>query len=153
MVLKLVSVFGASSEIGRYVVKSLLDDYKVNALTRLPDKFKDLSHPNLTVVKIDVDDPKTFVAAFQGSWAVFATTFSDYNRPEGSETKVGNSVADAAAEVGVEWFIWSGTPTGMPTRAFREKAATMGYVRELSKKTGMKSIFVQARVELLYLGF
>ena len=142
MALKLVSVFGASSEQGRSVVNALLADYKVNALTRNPDKFKDLSHPNLNVVKIDVDDPTTFVAAFRGSWAVIASTFSDYKKPEGSETKTGNSIADAAVEAGVELFIWSGAPAGLPTRAFKEKADTMEYVRELSKKTGLKSIFV-----------
>ena len=150
MSLKVVSVYGATGQQGFSVVKSLLDHYKVRALTRSPEKLKELSHPNLTIIQVDIDDRATLTAAFQGSWAVFANTFSDYAKPAGSETALGNRIVDAAVEAGAEWFIWSGSPEGVPVRAWSEKAATMQYAREVAKKTGLKNVFVQVRPGHLY---
>ena len=143
MSLKVVSVYGATGQQGLCVVKSLLDTYKVRALTRSPEKLKDLAHPNLTVIQVDIDDRATLTAAFQGSWAVFANTFSDYSKPEGTETKLGNRIVDAAVEAGAEWFVWSGCAEGVALQAWEEKAATMQYAREVAKKTGLKNVFVQ----------
>ena len=146
MSLKVVSVFGASGEQGLGVVNSLLNDHKVNALTRSPEKLKGLSHPNLTVVKVNIDDPSTLVDAFEGSWAVFANTWTDYFQPEGVQITVGKRVVDAAVEAGVEWFVYSSAAEGVPAQAWREKSAVMQYARAISRKTGLKTIFPQVSV-------
>lgn len=79
---KIVTVFGATGYQGRSVVDSLVanksGDLSVRAITRNPesDKAKELSALGAEVVKADGLDHASLVAAFQGSWAVFANTNS-----------------------------------------------------------------------------
>lgn len=146
MSLKVVSVYGASGVQGLSVVKSLLDDYKVRALTRSAEKLKDLSHPNLTVVEVDIENTASLAEAFKGSWAVFANTFTDYEKPEGTEARLGKIVVDAVvAAGGIEWFLWSGGLPGMPSRAWAEKAEVVVYAQEKAKQTGLKNVWIGVR--------
>lgn len=140
---KVVSVIGGAGAQGISVVKSLLDTYKVRAFTRSPAKLQHISHPNLIIVQVDTNNQAALTEALRGSWAVFANTFSDYDQPLGVEEKLGKSIVDAVASVGVEWLVFSSLPEGMPFRAFQEKSSVMRYAREIGKRTGLKNIFVE----------
>ena len=102
MSLKIVSAYGAAYQQGLGVVKSLLDDYKVQVRVLPDEEFQNISHPNLTVVQIGIDGSSTLVAAIKGSWAVFADSQTNYIKPEGTQTVVGSKIVNAVAETGVE---------------------------------------------------
>lgn len=142
---KVVAIIGATGVQGNSVLKSLIDIYTIRAFTRSPEKLKDVTHPNLTIAKVDIDDVATVKANLAGVWAVFMNTVSDYTKPEGSEQKQAEGVIDAAAEAGVEWLIFSASPEGMPARAWMEKAGAMVHAREVAKRPGatLKNVFVE----------
>ncbi|KAH8103433.1 hypothetical protein BXZ70DRAFT_1005853 [Cristinia sonorae] len=141
---QVVAVIGASGVQGLSVVNALLDTFPVHAYTRDASKLKHLSHPNLTVVEVDINDPAALKAALKnGVWTLFANTLSDYTRPIGAEEALGKSIVDAAAEAGVEWLIYSALPEGNPFRACVEKSNVMKYARDVAKTSQLKNIFVE----------
>ena len=70
---KLIAVIGATGQQGGGVVRALQDsgEFKVRALTRNPDKHRQLADE---VVKADLDRPETLKAAFEGAQGVFLVT-------------------------------------------------------------------------------
>src|SRR5258706_12994161 len=70
---KLIAVFGASGQQGGGVVRALQasSQFKVRALTRNPDKHRDLADE---VVEGDLNRPETLEAAFEGAHGVFLVT-------------------------------------------------------------------------------
>src|SRR5256885_15358250 len=73
---KLIAVFGATGHQGGGVVRALQarEGFKVRALTRTPDKHRELAEE---VVEADLDQPETLNAAFEGAHGVFLVTNFD----------------------------------------------------------------------------
>src|SRR3989475_9502560 len=70
---KLIAVIGATGQQGGGVVRALQasGQFKVRALTRNPDKHRELAGE---VVEADLDKPETLKAAFEGAYGVFLVT-------------------------------------------------------------------------------
>src|SRR5205814_10237336 len=70
---KLIAVIGATGQQGGGVVRALQarGQFKVRALTRNPDKHRELAEE---VVEADVDKPETPKAAFEGARGGFLVT-------------------------------------------------------------------------------
>ncbi|KAI9737477.1 MAG: hypothetical protein M1834_009632 [Cirrosporium novae-zelandiae] len=129
---KLIVILGATGTQGSSVVNSFLGEpsWKIRAVTRSPTSStaKALSTKGIEVVKADVNDPASLVAAFQGANAIFAVTdfWGTFHtvKPEdlepgqypgiiakAKEFQAAKNIMDAAATIvdaGLERFIWSG---------------------------------------------
>src|ERR1700704_4229046 len=101
---KLIAVIGATGHQGGGVVRALqaLGQFKVRALTRNPDKHRELAEE---VVAADLDKPETLKAAFEGAHGVFLVTTSSLEGTD--ERKQGTAAVKAASDAGVKHFIWS----------------------------------------------
>jgi uncharacterized protein YbjT (DUF2867 family) len=109
---KLVAVIGATGQQGGGVVRALRarEGFKVRALTRNPDKHRELAEE---VVEADLDQPETLNAAFEGAHGVFLVTNFDARArwEEGTnELKQATAAVRAAKDSGVKHFIWSTLP-------------------------------------------
>ncbi len=109
---KLVAVIGATGQQGGGVVRALQagEGFKVRALTRNPDKHRELAEE---VVEADLDQPETLKAAFEGAHGVFLVTNFDARArwEEGTnELKQATAAVRAAKDAGVKHFIWSTLP-------------------------------------------
>src|SRR5213594_4826854 len=73
---KLIAVIGATGQQGGGVLRALQarGQFKVRALTRNPDKHRELAEE---VVEADLDQPETLNAAFEGAHGVFLVTNFD----------------------------------------------------------------------------
>src|SRR5215469_9167032 len=107
---KIVSVIGATGVQGRSVVNALLKDkdneYSIRAITRNPDseRAKALASQGVEVVKADLNDFDSLIAAFHGSSYIYGITdfFEPFakNGPEKAveiEVAQGINLAKAAA--------------------------------------------------------
>jgi uncharacterized protein YbjT (DUF2867 family) len=104
---KLIAVIGATGQQGGGVVRALQagNQFKVRALTRNPDKHRELAEE---VVEGDLDKPETLRAAFGGAHGVFLVTTSSLEGTD--ERKQGTAAVQAARDAGVKHFIWSTLP-------------------------------------------
>src|SRR5881396_842970 len=105
---KLIAVIGATGQQGGGVVRALQarGQFKVRALTRNPDKHRELAEE---VVEADLDQPETLNAAFEGARGVFlVTNFWAYGGAD--ELKQATAAIRAAKDAGVKHFIWSTLP-------------------------------------------
>src|SRR2546428_916648 len=105
---KLIAVIGATGHQGGGVVRALQarGQFKVRALTRDPDKHRNLADE---VVEADLDRPETLKAAFEGAHGVFlVTNFWAYGGAD--ELKQATAAVRAARDAGVKHFIWSTLP-------------------------------------------
>ena len=104
---KLIAVIGATGQQGGGVVRALQasGQFKVRALTRNPDKHRELADE---VVEADLDRPETLKAAFEGAHGVFLVT--NYWEPGTDELKQATAAVRAARDAGVKHFIWSTLP-------------------------------------------
>jgi uncharacterized protein YbjT (DUF2867 family) len=103
---KLIAVFGATGQQGSGVVRVLQasSQFKVRALTRSPDKHRELADE---VVEADLNRPETLKAAFEGAHGVFLVT----NWEGGTdEFKQATAAVRAAKDAGVKHFVWSTLP-------------------------------------------
>ncbi|HEY0348957.1 MAG TPA: NmrA/HSCARG family protein, partial [Pyrinomonadaceae bacterium] len=103
---KLIAVIGATGQQGGGVVRALQasGQFKVRALTRDPDKHRELAEE---VVEADLDQPETLNAAFEGAHGVFLVT-NFYGGAD--ELKQATAAVRAARNSGVKHFIWSTLP-------------------------------------------
>src|SRR5712692_8859980 len=103
---KLIAVIGATGHQGGGVVRALQarGQFKVRALTRNPDKHRELAEE---VVEADLDKPETLKAAFKGAHGVFLVT-NFYGGAD--ELKQATAAVRAAKNSGVKHFIWSTLP-------------------------------------------
>src|SRR5438094_9062552 len=103
---KLIAVIGATGQQGGGVVRALQarGQFKVRAMTRNPDKHRELAEE---VVGADVDKPETLKAAFEGAHGVFLVT-NFYGGAD--ELKQATAAVRAAKNSGVKHFIWSTLP-------------------------------------------
>jgi uncharacterized protein YbjT (DUF2867 family) len=104
---KLIAVVGATGQQGGAVVRALQagGQFKVRALTRNPDKHRELADE---VVEADLDRPETLKAAFEGAHGVFLVT--NFWEEGTDELKQGIAAVGAAKDAGVKHFIWSTLP-------------------------------------------
>jgi uncharacterized protein YbjT (DUF2867 family) len=104
---KIIAVVGATGQQGGAVVRALKaqGQYKVRALTRNPDKHRDLADE---VVAADLDRPETLAAALKGAYGVFLVT-NAWEKGAG-EIQQAAAVVRAAKDAGVKHLIWSTLP-------------------------------------------
>src|SRR3989442_3803869 len=104
---KLIAVIGATGHHGGAVVRTLQagGQFKVRALTRNPDKHRDLADE---VVEADLNRPETLAAAFKGAYGVFLVTTSSLEGTD--ERKQGTAAVQAARDAGVKHVVWSTLP-------------------------------------------
>src|SRR5438876_3276895 len=109
---KLIAVIGATGQQGGGVLRALQarGQFKVRALTRNPDKHRELAEE---VVEADLDQPETLNAAFEGAHGVFLVTNFDARArwEEGTnELEQATAAVRPATDFGVKHFIWSTLP-------------------------------------------
>ncbi|KAI9163046.1 NmrA-like family domain-containing oxidoreductase lnaB [Paramyrothecium foliicola] len=150
---KLITVFGATGYQGGSVVQSLLENkskaFTLRGITRNPEseKAKALAEQGVEVVKADGFIKEQLLEAFKGSWGLFVNTNSEdpaidpKNGP--TELDLGKTIIDAAAEAGVQHFVYSGMASAkeitngeIPNQPFDEKHA----VGEYAKTKGFKTV-------------
>src|SRR5713101_6147641 len=105
---KLIAVIGATGHQGGGVLRALQTrgQFKVRALTRNPDKHRELAEE---VVEADLDKPETLKAAFEGAHGGFlVTNFWAYGGAD--ELKQATAAVRAAMDAGVKHFTWSTLP-------------------------------------------
>jgi uncharacterized protein YbjT (DUF2867 family) len=104
---RVIAVVGATGQQGGAVVRALQAGgrFKVRALTRNPDKHRDLADE---VVEADLDRPETLKAAFEGAYGVFLVT--NFWEEGTDELKQATAAVRAAKDAGVKHFIWSTLP-------------------------------------------
>ena len=104
---KLIAVIGATGQQGGGVLRALQarGQFKVRALTRNPDKHRELAEE---VVEADVDKPETLKAAFEGAHGVFLVT--NFREEGTDELKQATAAIRAAKDAGGKHFIWSTLP-------------------------------------------
>ena len=104
---ELIAVIGATGRQGGGVVRALQarGQFKVRALTRNPDKHRELAEE---VVKADLDKPETLKPAFAGAHGVFLVT--NFQEAGTDELKQATAAIQAAKDAGVKHFIWSTLP-------------------------------------------
>src|SRR5712671_4300643 len=104
---KLIAVIGATGQQGGGVVRALQTrgQFKVRALTRNPDKHRELAEE---VVEADLGKPETLKAAFAGAHGVFLVT--NFQEAGSDELKQATATVRAAKDAGVKHLIWSTLP-------------------------------------------
>jgi uncharacterized protein YbjT (DUF2867 family) len=104
---KLIAVVGATGQQGGGVLRALKDSvqFKVRAMTRNPDKHRELAEE---VVEADLDRPETLKAAFEGAHGVFLVT--NFQEAGTAELKQATAAIRAAKDAGVKHLIWSTLP-------------------------------------------
>src|SRR6266436_4762803 len=104
---KVIAVIGATGQQGGGVLRALQDSgqFKVRALTRNPDKHRELAEE---VVEADLDKPETLKAAFAGAHGVFLVT--NFGEAGTDELKQATAAIRAAKDAGVKHLIWSTLP-------------------------------------------
>src|SRR5439155_4980892 len=100
-------MIGATGQQGGGVLRALQarGQFKVRALTRNPDKHRELAEE---VVEGDLDKPETLKAAFEGAHGVFLVT--NFREEGTDELKQATAAIRAAKDAGVKHFIWSTLP-------------------------------------------
>src|SRR5258707_9323839 len=104
---KLIAVIGATGQQGGGVLRALQasGQFKVRALTRNPDKHRELAEE---VVEADLGRPETLKAAFEGAHGVFLVT--NFQEAGSDELKQATAAIRAAKDAGVKHFVWSTLP-------------------------------------------
>jgi uncharacterized protein YbjT (DUF2867 family) len=110
---KIIAVLGATGAQGGGLVRAIMEDpdggFTARALTRNPesDKARELAALGAEVVAVDVDDPQSLKAAFDGAYGAFCVTFFwEHFSPEKELAQV-RSMAEAARSNGLKHVIWS----------------------------------------------
>jgi uncharacterized protein YbjT (DUF2867 family) len=110
---KIIAVLGATGAQGGGLVRAIMEDpdggFTARALTRNPesDKARELAALGAEVVAVDVDDPQSLKAAFEGAYGAFCVTFFwEHFSPEKELAQV-RSMAEAARSNGLKHVIWS----------------------------------------------
>ncbi|OGE53436.1 hypothetical protein PENARI_c008G05275 [Penicillium arizonense] len=153
MVPKIVLITGATGTQGGAVARILLqhpDQYIVRCLTRNPesDKAQALETLGAVPVRGDLTVPSSLSVPLKGAWGVFGVTdFYDTNILDDplSEEQQGRNLAKAAAEAGVECFLWSTLPSSSEisggqfiTQLYEGKHNVDAYIRQI----GLPGVFI-----------
>ncbi|KXJ88006.1 hypothetical protein Micbo1qcDRAFT_167116, partial [Microdochium bolleyi] len=161
---KTLAVLGATGHQGGSVINFVLNDavllkeYTIRALTRDPESpaaqaLLAKGNGDIEVVKADVASRASITAALRNAHTVFAVTTPSLG-PDAVDTEYNTAtlIADAAAEQGVQHFIWSTLTNiteasgGKYTRvtAFDAKAKAEVYIRGLAGQGKFKASFFAA---------
>ena len=110
---KTIAVVGAAGATGGGLARAILDDphggYGCRAITRTPDSAtaRELADRGATVVRADLDDVDSLIAAFDGAYGAFCmTSFFEHFDAEREASQAANQ-ARAAAAAGIRHAIWS----------------------------------------------
>lgn len=156
---KILAIFGATGQQGSSVVNNVLNDpelskeYRIRAITRNPDSdtAKALKAKNIEVVQGDATDLASLKTALKGVHTIFAMTAPSLVPSKEApldEYDQAKQMADAAVEVGAQYFIFSTLPPvseisgGKYTRVvpFDNKAKAEKYIRGLPIKSAFVSM-------------
>jgi uncharacterized protein YbjT (DUF2867 family) len=107
---RLIAVIGAGGHQGGGVVRALESrgQFKVRALSRNPEKHREIANEVVEVAEADLNRPETLGAAFQNAHGVFLVT--NFWEQGADEAKQATAAVRAAKDAGVEHFIWSTLP-------------------------------------------
>ncbi len=133
---QLILVTGATGKQGSAAVLRLTErGFSVRALTRDPDQpaVRVLTGHGAEVVRGDLEDRESLMAALDGAYGVFAV-LTPYEAGVDAEVRQGKNLADAAARAGVKHFVYSSVGsadqnTGIPH--FESKARIEEHIRRL----------------------
>lgn len=112
-VVKTIAVVGATGATAGGLARAILSEpdggYACRAITRDPDSAaaRALSDQGATVVRADLDDYDSLVAAFDGAYGAFCMTNFFVNFSPEQEAQQAANQARAAAVAGVRHVIWS----------------------------------------------
>lgn len=139
----LITIVGVLGKQGLSAAHSLLGSgrYRVRGITRRTDSPEALSlikqGVELVSIPLDLGYKKDFVAAFQGSEGVFMMT-PNIMPPQNHEMALGQQLADAAVEAGVQHIVFSSLENVEQITAgekfaphFTDKAKIEQYIRTL----------------------
>ena len=110
---KLIAVVGATGAQGGGLARAILDDpqgkYACRALTRNPtsDAARALAARGADVVRADLDDEDSLVAAFEGAHGAYCMTNFFEHFSAQKETAQAANLAGASKKAGVRHVIWS----------------------------------------------
>jgi len=138
-----ITVFGATGQIGKLLVKKALDEgYKVVAYVRNAEKLANLESPRLTIVEGPLNDTKRIEEAVVGSNAVLSMLGPTEWRKVGDMpiTHGTQNIVNAMKKQGVKRLIAIGTPSSIPDPANDKFSLTMRLLR-LSVKYTMTNAF------------
>ena len=141
-------VTGATGYIGGHLAALLVErGHTVRAMARTPDKLRDAAwHDKVEVVKGDLTDPDSLVAAFDGVDVVYYLvhsmgTSSDFVK---EEERSAHNVATAAKAAGVRRIVYlSGLhPTGKLSRHLESRNT----VAKILIESGVETVVLQAGI-------
>jgi NAD(P)H dehydrogenase (quinone) len=127
-----IVVTGATGQLGRLVVESLLDRgvpaAEIVAAGRSTDKIADLADRGVRVRRIDFTDPATLAEAFAGADRVLLVSSSEVGR----RAEQHRNAIDAAREAGVTLLAYTSIAQAETTTMLlaAEHQATEAYLRE-----------------------
>ncbi|GAB2926545.1 NmrA/HSCARG family protein [Streptomyces mayteni] len=162
---QVILVTGATGTQGGAVARKLLaEGWRVRALTRDPAKpsARALTALGVELVRGDMDDPASLTGAMKGVHGVFSVqAAAGSDLPPGfvwqDEARWGVNVAEAAAEVGVETFVYTSangadTPRGLsilePKARIERRIAELGLPATVVRPTTFMENFVHPLVGL-----
>ncbi|KAM9305393.1 uncharacterized protein PAF06_013941 [Gastrophryne carolinensis] len=138
---KVITVFGATGAQGGSVVRALLKDFSVRAVTRdvsKPGAIK-LKEAGAVVVAADLDDEKSLENALKGAYGAFVVTnYWDHCNKE-KEVNQGKRIVDLAKRLRLQHVVYSGlenvyklTNGKLEVPHFDSKGMTEEYSREIN---------------------
>ncbi len=147
--MKTILVAGATGAQGGSVARRLLQqgNFNVRCITRNPgsDAALALKSKGAEVVKADLSDKETLIAAMRGSYGVFGVT--NFWEHFGGELQHGLNLVDAVEAANIEHFVFSTLPSAeklsngtLSVPHFETKAAMENY----SRSKGTPTTYVHA---------
>jgi putative NADH-flavin reductase len=137
-----VALFGATGKIGHHVVDQLLTaGHTVTAYVRNPAKLT-TTHPNLNVVKGELDDPAGIARAVDGAEAVISALGPSLRRgARGTPVTEGTrSIVAAAEAAGVRRFVGLATPSVADPK---DQPTLKGKILPVMAKRAMPNAFTE----------
>lgn len=115
---RIIAIVGATGNQGGSVARSLLQNpsFKVRAITRnsSSEASRALASSGAELVQGNGFSSEEMLRAFNGAWGLFVNLNSDdkiWNSPDGpTEFDLGKTIVDAAAQAGVQHFVFSSGP-------------------------------------------
>ncbi|KAF8472850.1 NMRAL1 protein [Kalaharituber pfeilii] len=112
---KVLVIFGATGKQGGSIIQSIQDDPRTASTFAIRGITRDANKPNalalkekgVEVVTADMEDKESLKKALKGAYAVFVVTNYWEHLDAKRETQQGKNVADVAAELGVQHYIFS----------------------------------------------
>ncbi|UQW99591.1 NmrA/HSCARG family protein [Streptomyces sp. RerS4] len=108
-----ITVFGATGQQGGSLARAILEDrdseFVVRAVTRRPDSdaARELERLGAQVVRADLDDEESLVAALEGTYGAYLVTNFWEDMDAAHEQAQAAALARAAGHVGVQHAVWS----------------------------------------------